>query len=159
MLNLFITSTTILFKKQFNSFFYFYLKKSHNSTGKSTFFSPKFSIKCTYCLIEYINTNKNNTLFTLKNSLFKYYNNSIELLFSAILLFWQRHKSAGRNILITGLSDSGKTTIYSHLIHSKIVETYTSVADNIGEIRIQNVCIFSSYNFFLSWFTCSYQSV
>lgn len=58
-----------------------------------------------------------------------------------VVLFtlWYRRKSAGYVILLTGLSDSGKTLIYARLLCSKFVKTYTSVKENIGNITVNNV--------------------
>lgn len=52
---------------------------------------------------------------------------------------WRKRRSVGHNILLTGLSDSGKTLIYARLLCSKFVKTYTSVKENIGNIAINNV--------------------
>lgn len=60
---------------------------------------------------------------------------------SVVFYFRQKNKSLGRSVLLTGLSDSGKTTIFTRLIHSKIVESYTSIIENVGEIRVNNVSI------------------
>ncbi|KOX70646.1 Signal recognition particle receptor subunit beta [Melipona quadrifasciata] len=57
-----------------------------------------------------------------------------------IVLFaiWNRKRSIGNNILLTGLSDAGKTLIYARLLCSKFVKTHTSVKENIGDIIINN---------------------
>ncbi|KAK0085671.1 hypothetical protein PV325_004617 [Microctonus aethiopoides] len=57
-----------------------------------------------------------------------------------IVLFalWQRRKSTGRCVLITGLCDSGKTLLYARLLHSKFIETYTSAKENIGDIEVKD---------------------
>jgi GTPase SAR1 family protein len=44
-----------------------------------------------------------------------------------------------------GLSDSGKTLIYSRLLHNKFVHTHTSVKENTGEYstgKVRNVIDF-----------------
>lgn len=58
----------------------------------------------------------------------------------ALVLFavWRRKKSVGHSVLITGLSDAGKTLLYARLLHSKFIPTYTSVKENIGDIIINN---------------------
>ncbi|XP_032672684.1 signal recognition particle receptor subunit beta [Odontomachus brunneus] len=55
-----------------------------------------------------------------------------------LFVFWRKRKSAGQGILLTGLSDTGKTLIYARLICSKFVKTYTSVKENIGDITIND---------------------
>lgn len=54
-----------------------------------------------------------------------------------LVISWQRRKSIRRSILITGLSDAGKTILFSRLLHSKLISTYTSVKENIGDIVIK----------------------
>jgi len=39
----------------------------------------------------------------------------------------------GRNVLLTGLCDAGKTLIYARLVHTKYAQTHTSVKENIGD--------------------------
>jgi signal recognition particle receptor subunit beta len=56
-----------------------------------------------------------------------------------LFALWRKKRSAGRSILLTGLSDSGKTLIYVRLINSKFAKTYTSVKENVGDIAINNV--------------------
>ncbi|XP_039277221.1 LOW QUALITY PROTEIN: signal recognition particle receptor subunit beta [Nilaparvata lugens] len=51
---------------------------------------------------------------------------------------WKRSRSVKNCILITGLCDSGKTLIYSHLLHSKYVGTHTSIKENIGDYVVKN---------------------
>ncbi|XP_054015843.1 signal recognition particle receptor subunit beta [Hylaeus anthracinus] len=55
-----------------------------------------------------------------------------------LLAIWHRKKSIGNSILLTGLSDAGKTLIYAHLLCSKFVKTHTSVKENTGDITINN---------------------
>ncbi|XP_029035704.2 signal recognition particle receptor subunit beta [Osmia bicornis bicornis] len=57
-----------------------------------------------------------------------------------IVLFaiWRRRRSIGNNILLTGLSDAGKTLIYARLLCSKFIKTHTSVKENTGDIIINN---------------------
>jgi len=47
-----------------------------------------------------------------------------------VLLIWNRRKSLGREVLICGSCDSGKTTLLSQLVVGKPVETYTSMVHN-----------------------------
>ncbi|XP_076679369.1 signal recognition particle receptor beta [Andrena cerasifolii] len=57
-----------------------------------------------------------------------------------IVLFalWRRKKSIGNSVLLTGLSDAGKTLIYARLVFSKFVATHTSVKENIADVVINN---------------------
>ncbi|XP_017752227.1 PREDICTED: signal recognition particle receptor subunit beta [Eufriesea mexicana] len=57
-----------------------------------------------------------------------------------IVLFaiWHRRRSIGNNILLTGLSDAGKTLLYARLLCSKFIKTHTSVKENVGDIIINN---------------------
>ncbi|KAG5343334.1 SRPRB protein, partial [Acromyrmex heyeri] len=58
------------------------------------------------------------------------------LIILVLFVFWRKRKSKGNIILLTGLSDSGKTLIYARLLCSQFVKTYTSVKENIGDITI-----------------------
>ncbi|XP_071635957.1 signal recognition particle receptor subunit beta [Temnothorax longispinosus] len=64
------------------------------------------------------------------------------VVFAVIVLvlfaLWRRRKSTGYIILLTGLSDSGKTLIYARLLYSKYVQTYTSIKENVGKITVNN---------------------
>ncbi|XP_046832602.1 signal recognition particle receptor subunit beta [Vespa crabro] len=51
---------------------------------------------------------------------------------------WRKRRSVGQNIILTGLSDAGKTLIYARLLCSKFILTHTSVKENIGDININN---------------------
>ncbi|KAK8757197.1 hypothetical protein V5799_000100 [Amblyomma americanum] len=46
------------------------------------------------------------------------------------LIFFQRRKNLRRAVLIVGLSDSGKTLLFSQLVARKKVGTYTSIKEN-----------------------------
>ncbi|XP_018564483.1 signal recognition particle receptor subunit beta [Anoplophora glabripennis] len=58
----------------------------------------------------------------------------------SLVLFalYKRRKSSKRGILLTGLCDSGKTLIYSQLVHNKNVQTHTSIKENIGSYIVNN---------------------
>lgn len=58
-----------------------------------------------------------------------------------LFAIWHKRRSIGNSILLTGLSDAGKTLIYAHLLCSKFVKTHTSVKENIGDIIINNVSL------------------
>lgn len=71
---------------------------------------------------------------------FNFLKSNIILSLSIVLFtIWRRRKSVGQNIILTGLSDAGKTLIYARLLCSKFVQTHTSVKENIGDININNV--------------------
>ncbi|CAG5074107.1 Similar to Srprb: Signal recognition particle receptor subunit beta (Rattus norvegicus) [Cotesia congregata] len=53
--------------------------------------------------------------------------------------FWQRRKSAKRNILLTGLCEAGKTYLFTRFVQDRCIPTYTSARENIGEIKIKDV--------------------
>jgi len=48
-----------------------------------------------------------------------------------IIWFWTSRRRLGRDVLICGSCDSGKTTLLSQLVSSKPVETYTSMKENV----------------------------
>jgi len=57
--------------------------------------------------------------------------------FILILLFYiLKNKHSGRkDFLIMGLCESGKTSIFMHLIHNKLSRTFTSIKENVGEYK------------------------
>uniref|UniRef100_A0A1B6E0T6 Signal recognition particle receptor subunit beta n=2 Tax=Clastoptera arizonana TaxID=38151 RepID=A0A1B6E0T6_9HEMI len=55
-----------------------------------------------------------------------------------ILVIFQQRKNARRSILIMGLSDSGKTLIFSRIFHNRCIQTYTSLKENSGKYLINN---------------------
>ncbi|OAD60248.1 Signal recognition particle receptor subunit beta, partial [Eufriesea mexicana] len=57
---------------------------------------------------------------------------------SVLFAIWHRRRSIGNNILLTGLSDAGKTLLYARLLCSKFIKTHTSVKENVGDIIINN---------------------
>lgn len=67
-------------------------------------------------------------------------------IFFAFLVVFAVYKltKGGRRhaILITGLCDSGKTLIFSQLLHNKFVSTFTSIKENVGEYSVKNVSYF-----------------
>ncbi|KAL0120945.1 hypothetical protein PUN28_008574 [Cardiocondyla obscurior] len=80
-------------------------------------------------------------------------NGNLQLLYTALLaaalafimlvlfVLWRRRRSAGHVILLAGLSDSGKTLIYTRLLCSKFVKTYTSMKENVGNITVNNTSL------------------
>lgn len=57
---------------------------------------------------------------------------------SVIFFIWHKKKSVGNSILLTGLSDAGKTLIYVRLVLSKFAKTHTSAKENVGDIVVNN---------------------
>lgn len=57
------------------------------------------------------------------------------VIFSLIVLFilYKRTKKSKRIVLITGLCDSGKTLLFSRLLHNKSINTQTSIKENTGD--------------------------
>jgi len=54
-----------------------------------------------------------------------------------IFFIWTRRKSLGRDILICGPCDAGKTTLLSQLVVGKPVETYTSMVHNVFSWEVE----------------------
>lgn len=52
---------------------------------------------------------------------------------------YQSRRTSKRGVLLTGLCDSGKTVLFSHLIAGKYVDTQTSMKENVGSYLINNV--------------------
>ncbi|XP_046468639.1 signal recognition particle receptor subunit beta [Neodiprion pinetum] len=61
-------------------------------------------------------------------------------IFITLVVFavWRRRRSVGRSLILAGLSNAGKTLLYTRLLHSKYVATHTSVKENIGDVTINN---------------------
>ncbi|XP_045474711.1 signal recognition particle receptor subunit beta [Harmonia axyridis] len=57
----------------------------------------------------------------------------IVLITIVFYLIYKRSKTTRRSILLTGICDSGKTVIFSQLIHQKDIQSFTSIKANIGE--------------------------
>ncbi|XP_076337063.1 signal recognition particle receptor beta isoform X1 [Tachypleus tridentatus] len=57
-----------------------------------------------------------------------------------VVLFWivGRRKNLQRGVLIVGLSGAGKTLLFSRLVASKNVETYTSMKENSSSYKVLN---------------------
>lgn len=58
----------------------------------------------------------------------------VGFLFTILLLiiFLIKKKRRHQRILLTGCTNSGKTVLFTYLIYDKIVETYTSMKENVG---------------------------
>lgn len=50
-----------------------------------------------------------------------------------IFFLWRKTKSARTYLLLTGLSESGKTYLFSQLLYSIDKETFSSISTNIGD--------------------------
>jgi hypothetical protein len=78
--------------------------------------------------------------------------------FSGLFIVWHHKKTTRRGVLLMGLSDAGKTLIYTRLLHNKFVDTHTSVKENSGGYdcgKVRNIIIFNNYLLYLfSFFPC-----
>lgn len=59
----------------------------------------------------------------------------VGILTLAILFWLTRRKKRGRTIMIAGICESGKTSMFARLVHKKSVATYTSARDNFGDYK------------------------
>merc|ERR1719433_1337035 len=55
-----------------------------------------------------------------------------------IFYLYSRKRRLGRDVLICGISDSGKTTLFSQLVSGKVVQTYTSMTHNKMPFPVEN---------------------
>ncbi|XP_013781262.1 signal recognition particle receptor subunit beta-like [Limulus polyphemus] len=57
-----------------------------------------------------------------------------------VVLYWivGRRRNLQRGVLMVGLSGAGKTLLFSRLVASKNVETYTSMKENSSSIKVPN---------------------
>lgn len=55
-----------------------------------------------------------------------------------LLAIWKYRRNARRGILLLGMCDSGKTLIFSRLIHNRYVQTQTSVKENAGDYIVKS---------------------
>jgi len=52
------------------------------------------------------------------------------------VIFWlMRGKKRGRTIIMAGICESGKTSMFARLVHKKAVATYTSARENYGDFK------------------------
>lgn len=58
-----------------------------------------------------------------------------------IFILWRKTKSGRTDILLTGLSDSGKTCLFSQMLFNEDRETFSSVTTNIGELSTEKVSV------------------
>uniref|UniRef100_A0A182Q9H6 Signal recognition particle receptor subunit beta n=1 Tax=Anopheles farauti TaxID=69004 RepID=A0A182Q9H6_9DIPT len=60
---------------------------------------------------------------------------AVVLLTLVILFLWKRKKTVRSAVLFTGLCDSGKTFLFTHLCLGEGRETFTSIKENVGNYR------------------------
>lgn len=54
------------------------------------------------------------------------------LFYAALFVIFKRRASSRRDFLLTGLSESGKTSLFMQILHSKFPETFTSITETVG---------------------------
>lgn len=62
----------------------------------------------------------------------------VGLLTLLLLYLYTRKRRLGREVLICGICDSGKTTLFSQLLSAKLVQTYTSMTHNQMTLPVEN---------------------
>ena len=50
-----------------------------------------------------------------------------------LFFLWKKKSQKRTDLLLTGLCESGKTLLFSQLLHNVASETFTSISENIGE--------------------------
>ncbi|XP_041480091.1 signal recognition particle receptor subunit beta-like [Lytechinus variegatus] len=61
----------------------------------------------------------------------------IVILFTIVLLrLFRGSRNNRRSVLVLGLCESGKTLLYSRLVHKKAIESYTSIKENSGPYQV-----------------------
>nr|CAD7206682.1 unnamed protein product [Timema douglasi] len=61
------------------------------------------------------------------------------LLTLIVFVVWRSRKQSRRGVLLVGLCDSGKTLLFTRLLHEKFVLTHTSIKENVGDYVVNNV--------------------
>lgn len=51
---------------------------------------------------------------------------------------WKKKSQKRTDLLLTGLCESGKTVIFSQLLHNEFRDTFTSIAENIDEYTFED---------------------
>nr|CAG4641155.1 EOG090X0C7N [Eulimnadia texana] len=59
------------------------------------------------------------------------------VLLTGVFFLWKRRGTSRRGVLLYGLCDSGKTSLFSLLIYNKVLDTFTSLKENIGDYVIE----------------------
>uniref|UniRef100_A0A182PHS7 Signal recognition particle receptor subunit beta n=1 Tax=Anopheles epiroticus TaxID=199890 RepID=A0A182PHS7_9DIPT len=60
---------------------------------------------------------------------------AVVLLTFVVLFLWKRKKTVRSAVLLTGLCDSGKTYLFTHLCLGGGRETFTSIKENVGNLE------------------------
>nr|CAD7458572.1 unnamed protein product [Timema tahoe] len=55
-----------------------------------------------------------------------------------VFVVWRSRKQSRRGVLLLGLCDSGKTLLFTRLLHEKFVLTHTSIKENVGDYVVNN---------------------
>nr|CAD7266081.1 unnamed protein product [Timema shepardi] len=55
-----------------------------------------------------------------------------------VFVVWRSRKQSRRGVLLVGLCDSGKTLLFTRLLHEKFVLTHTSIKENVGDYVVNN---------------------
>lgn len=55
----------------------------------------------------------------------------------ALYFLWKKKSQRRTDLLLTGLCESGKTLIFSQLLHNEARETFTSITENVGEYTME----------------------
>lgn len=55
--------------------------------------------------------------------------------FLVIYFLWKKKSFKKTDILLTGLCESGKTLLFTQLLENELKETFTSIAENVGNYR------------------------
>lgn len=56
---------------------------------------------------------------------------------TALYFLWKKKSQKRTDLLLTGLCESGKTVIFSRLLHNEARETFTSITENVGEYTME----------------------
>lgn len=56
---------------------------------------------------------------------------------TALYFLWKKKSQKRTDLLLTGLCESGKTVIFSQLLHNEARETFTSITENVGEYTME----------------------
>nr|CAD7397937.1 unnamed protein product [Timema cristinae]CAD7432339.1 unnamed protein product [Timema monikensis] len=59
-------------------------------------------------------------------------------LLPVVFVVWRSRKQSRRGVLLLGLCDSGKTLLFTRLLHEKFVLTHTSIKENVGDYVVNN---------------------
>lgn len=57
---------------------------------------------------------------------------------SVLFFLWKKKSQKRTDLLLTGLCESGKTLLFSQLLHKVVSETFTSISENIGDYVNEN---------------------